>query len=137
MLTIQDFTRSDPNSTAGREIFRRNLMNLAFLCRGYGIRLILCTFNQYTFDAQGKVVANPILDQKRATLNAIVRRVAHETRAELLDLEGALPPGRVYYLDGAHFTQRGEERMAELIAEKVRAIYGPRLTSSAHEVPSE
>lgn len=137
MLTIQDFTRSDPHSMAGREIFRRNLMDLAFLCRGYGIRLILCTFNQYTFDAQGKVVANPILDQKRATLNAIVRRVAHETRAELLDLEGALPPGRAYYLDGAHFTRLGEERMADLVSAKIRAIYGSRLAPSTPEVPSE
>ncbi|MCC7518863.1 MAG: SGNH/GDSL hydrolase family protein [Verrucomicrobiae bacterium] len=137
MLTLRDFMRSDPSSTSGREIFRRNLMNLAFLCRGYGIRMVVCTFNQYTFDAQGNVVPNPQLEQKRAALNGIVRQVARETGADLLELENALPADRRHYLDGAHFTRVGEEQVARLVSAKIRAMYGPKLQSSAREVPSE
>lgn len=137
MLTMRDFTRSDPNSLAGQEIFHRNLMNLIYLCRGYRIRVLLCTFIFQSLDATGKPILGTGIEHKTVALNQIIRQTAAATKTELLELDGALPMNPEYFMDGAHFTLKGERRIAELIAKKLRSMYGPHLVQESGFIPVE
>jgi hypothetical protein len=64
--------------------------------------------------------------------NPILRRVAAETGARVIEVEGRVPHGDQYFADYAHFTDQGADVMAHLIA---RALLQDRASTLADSFP--
>lgn len=53
--------------------------------------------------------------------NKVIRNVAETEHVTLLDLSRAMPGGRDYFVDGGHFTARGEHFVADYLAHELEA----------------
>ena len=53
--------------------------------------------------------------------NKVIRNGAETEHVTLLDLSRAMPGGRDYFVDGGHFTARGEHFVADYLAHELEA----------------
>jgi lysophospholipase L1-like esterase len=59
------------------------------------------------------------MDAALRRCNEAVRQVAAEQKVPLVDLERTVPKSLEYMYDDAHFTERGADRIAELLTDPV------------------
>jgi len=91
--------------------FRSNAHNAIRLSKSNGIKVILMTwaYNPQEFEIHLREAFNDH--------NDTIRELAVEESVALLDFERLMPPDREYWFeDGAHFTEQGAVKAAELVA---------------------
>jgi lysophospholipase L1-like esterase len=115
------YKQPDPNGNeadnlrrAGTWAFRRNLTSMAGIVKAHGMRCILVTS---IFDARNpfSLPGSPFA-QGMAENNEVVRQVAAEQGAVLVDLAAAYPEGN-YFADSVHNNAAGAKEKARIIAD--------------------
>jgi len=107
--------------------FRRDLEDEAFICKGRGIELILCTFAADDFQTGRDVEKNPyaLLMEGVQDLNEVVKDVAAKQGLPLLDFDRLMPRNDMsqpkerfgethYFGDICHNTPRGNRVKANI-----------------------
>ncbi len=97
--------------------FERNLRNLVALAEAHGVQVVLLTFG-YTFERPDVPnLISPEYEFGYLQHNDIIRQIAATTNAYLYDFWAEMPKDAAYFTDGIHFSIRGEQVHARLIAE--------------------
>jgi hypothetical protein len=109
--------------------YERNLRGIAALAGAAGVRVLFSTIAWDPASAEAALAADPSLTQARALLsaideqNTIMRTVAAESGALLIDLAAEMGPGAYFQGDQVHQTAAGAARQAAIYAQEVnRAI---------------
>jgi nicotinamidase-related amidase len=106
-------------------LFARNLRSMAALAQGAGVEVVFVTFAWDRAAVQALLDADDTLYQGQALLNAIdeqnevVRALAVELDAGLIDLAVQMGEGAYYQGDWVHMTAVGAARQAEVIGDEV------------------
>jgi lysophospholipase L1-like esterase len=115
------------------ESYRENLRRIVATLREAGAAVVLLTapsahdlaLPPYLVEKRFVARAEDAVEQHRA-YNDVVREVARESGAELVDLEAELSsaPGRsaLFQPDGIHFTEAGRAAVAEIVAERASRL---------------
>ena len=117
-------------SDAAVASFEAHLRRVIAHLRAVGVQLVLVTYptlvheenldrDRFYLDAERTwhiwFSERGLLDASRR-MNEAQRRVASETRTLLVDAEAAVPRTREYFADNVHYTDRGAQLVAELVA---------------------
>lgn len=106
-------------------IFKKNLSNIAAICRSQKVMLYLGTFNMgldapYIYQKNSIGIRpqdyRPMLD----AYNQTVRETAEETGSGLVEIEKNLPDDVSIHTDICHLTAAGNEKTAELFRQELR-----------------
>jgi hypothetical protein len=77
-------------------------------------------------DVPGSIYYEPeTLERGIDAYNQRLLKVCHETTASCIDLAKAVPKSTDYFYDDEHFTDRGQEFVADIVAEGVRPLLPP------------
>lgn len=129
---------------ASTRAFRRNLEDTAFICKGRGIELVLCTFAADEFQTGRDPARDPYALLMRGVddLNKVTASVARELSLPLIDLDRAMPRNEPaakeahrYFTDICHTSRRGNRAKANLIGQGIVPILEKKLGVAA--VPFE
>lgn len=105
----------------GPVYFERNLRNLLAVGKAHGVGVVLATF-AFGRDWPGHpYIGHPAVQAAIEATNGIVRRLAQESGAPLLDLAPQLT-GKELFTDGVHFTAAGNRVRADLVASGLRDL---------------
>lgn len=99
--------------------FERNLRSLVAVAETHGVKVVLCTFAVSRKAPHRPYVGHPGIRRALAEQNEIVRLVARETPATLLDVAASLPDEPGIYVDGMHFTADANARRARQVRDHV------------------
>ncbi len=120
----QDELRENPPAALLKEHppepYRRNLRYLVRLAQSSGVPTALCTFASNP-DFADHYASQPFYVSGFEEMNAVVRQVAEEEGAMLIDVAAELPRERELWFDGVHLTASGAKRKAEIIAKAIHA----------------
>ncbi len=87
------------------------------LARSRGIEVVLATFPYHASWAGRSPIAYPEFREALAESNRVTLAVAASTEAHGFDLAGRVPADDSLYVDGYHFTRKGNEVRSRLLAE--------------------
>ncbi len=104
--------------------FERNLRSLIALADAHRVKVVLATFAVSSAFPKAPFVGHPGFRAAIAEHNDILRRLAHETSAHVLELADTLAAEPALFTDGLHFNAAGNWRRAELIREYLRQELG-------------
>jgi hypothetical protein len=132
----KDFPLPDLGPDLG--IFQENLKALAALCRDRGTRCIFMT--QPTLwqepmppDLEAltwfrplprttRTISSPDLARGMAAFNDAILASCREERVECIDLARLVPRDARHFFDDEHFTERGSDQVAQVVAEYLRIM---------------
>jgi lysophospholipase L1-like esterase len=126
---------------AAEDSYRRSLETFIAVARIWQSTPVLMTqANRFTAHPDSEIAAawDPAVQgatyeefrTRYAQFNDLIRRVAEEQHVPLIDLDRALTPGRLDMYDAVHFTDRGSEHAAAVIAASLLAL--ERAQAPAH-----
>jgi lysophospholipase L1-like esterase len=112
--------------TANRPIyFERNVRSFAAIAKAQGVKTVFLSFAYRHIMPKkfARAYVNSTHHTKAiAEQNAILEAVAKESGSKFFDLQAGLPDDAAYWReDGVHFTKRGNQLRARLIAQFLRA----------------
>jgi lysophospholipase L1-like esterase len=134
--------RSDvlPQMEVSLDAYGQNLKEMALLARDSGLPILLLTqpsiwradltdkekgqlwmggVGEFR-DKPGSLYYEPaVLERGMNAFNQRVLQVCHETNAHCVDLAKAVPKSTDYFYDDEHFTDQGQKRVADAVAEGV------------------
>lgn len=100
--------------------FERNLRSLIALADAHRVTIVLATFAASAAFPNDPFVGHAGFRAAIDEHNAVIRKVAAETSAHLLELADVLASEPALFTDGYHFNPAGNWRRAELIREFLR-----------------
>lgn len=134
LASEQKSVRIDSIDSSAVENYSTNVKNIIKFCQSKKIKLILSTvarsfrkeqprFFQVKM-ASGMMMYNPYLSLAGLhdafdRFNDIVRSLAEEYGVTLVDSDSLLPAKKKYFRDHVHFTDEGDELVAELLAKTI------------------
>ncbi|QDU60555.1 hypothetical protein Pan216_13980 [Planctomycetes bacterium Pan216] len=95
--------------------FDRNLRSMIGVARAHGIEIVLATWA--SCPAKGDYIATPHYRRGVVEANEVIRLVAGERNAPLLELASAMPVDPAFWRDGRHVNAAGADRQGQLVAD--------------------
>jgi lysophospholipase L1-like esterase len=132
-LQIRGLKSYDTASQEGVDAFKRNILTMVYVCRGYGIRPVLSTFAttlnernlqespekfEVLTDYVSTLTYKGLLDAKKR-YNDAIREVAAEEDVLLVDNNALVPETFDYLYDYCHFTPEGARLVADNFAKEI------------------
>jgi len=117
---VANFRKNDASA------YRANLVAMVERAQAAGVRPWIITqahqfLPAFAAPTEELRMLDAAYEQGMIQHNAVMRDVARETGAGLVDLEESMPPNRVYFHDPIHMTATGNIVKARSIAESLRA----------------
>ena len=128
-LPVSEIGKSIIMKSKMRRSFRSNLQLFIDLCRLHQIRPVLMTQPSRLKNIPDEIIKTSLLDlEKRQGLsypeykklfdgfNDEIRETGKKNNILVIDLAAQIPPEKDYLYDIVHFTPKGSQRAAEIIA---------------------